>query len=98
MHALATAAAKLSAVEILRPQNALGKTTEHNVQAGIYYGHLGAMRELIHQLKREAFNQEFLRVIATGGFAYLFEQEQLFDVIEPDLILQGLQILYEKNQ
>jgi type III pantothenate kinase len=98
MHALAAAAAKLSTVEILRPQTALGKTTEHNVQAGIYYGHLGAMRELISRLKHETFNQQALRIIATGGFAYLFEQEQLFDVIEPDLILQGLQVLYEKNQ
>jgi type III pantothenate kinase len=37
------------------------------------------------------------KVIATGGLAVLFEQHsKVFDVIEPDLTIQGLAILYER--
>jgi type III pantothenate kinase len=38
-------------------------------------------------------------VVATGGLASLFdEQSALFDVIEPDLTLQGLALLYERRK
>ena len=30
-------------------------------------------------------------VIGTGGFSRLFEREQLFDVVDPDLVLVGLE-------
>ena len=36
-------------------------------------------------------------VIATGGFAGLFEKEQLFDDIIPDLVLKGLNIALRLN-
>jgi type III pantothenate kinase len=29
-------------------------------------------------------------VIGTGGFSHLFDQEELFDAVVPDLILVGL--------
>ena len=36
------------------------------------------------------------KVIATGGLATLFEQHtDVFDVIEPDLTIQGLAIMYQ---
>jgi len=97
MQALSSSAAKLSSVEIIRPTTPLGKTTEQSMQAGIYYGHLGAMRQLIQELRQTAFAGAECKVISTGGFAYLFENENLFDVIEPDLVLTGLKFLYYKN-
>ena len=46
-------------------------------------------REIVSGLKEELnFNDAF--VIATGGFAYLFEQASLFNVIISDLLFHGL--------
>ena len=37
-----------------------------------------------------------LRVVATGGLATLFDKHtKIFDVIEPDLTIQGLSLLYD---
>ena len=36
-------------------------------------------------------------VIGTGGFAYLFEKEKVFDAIVPDLVLKGLVYSVQMN-
>lgn len=89
--------AKLSSVEIIRPEMALGKTTETNIQSGLYYGQLGAAKEIIHRYKTHVFNNEETVVLATGGYAQLFENENLFALNVPDLILHGLHLIWEKN-
>ena len=88
---------KLPAVEIVKPEQVLGRTTVESIQAGLFYGHLGQMREIIDRLARECFNGKRPTVIGTGGFAHLFERERVFDVIEPDLVLQGLLIAHRLN-
>lgn len=97
MHSLHLNTAKLQPVEILKPEQALGKNTIQNIQAGIYYGQLGAAIKIIDTLTQEAFQGKNPTVIGTGGFAYLFESEKLFSIIVPDLILHGLRIALEKN-
>ena len=87
---LASHTAKLPRVEIARPDSALGRTTTESIQAGLYFGHVGAIRHLLNQLTREAFPGEAPWIIGTGGFANLFEREELFSEIVPDLVLQGL--------
>ena len=98
MEALFQNTAKLSSVEIIRPNNALGKTTISNIQSGLYYGQLGAVKEIVHQYKTQVFNHEEVIVLATGGYAQLFEKENLFALNEPDLILHGLHLIWGKNK
>jgi len=90
--------AKLPPVEILQPQNIVSNQTIASIQSGLYYGHLGAMREIIAQIKTRCFNSEKSLVISTGGFAHLFENEKLFDVIIPNLVLEGLKIAANKHK
>ena len=45
LDALSTSAAQLSSVSIVKPEKAIGKDTDTNLQSGIYYGHLGALKE-----------------------------------------------------
>lgn len=90
MEALQNNTAKLSAVEILRPEMPIGRSTVESIQAGLYYGQLGAIREFISKAKREIFNNQPLIVVGTGGFSHLFEQEKIFDIIVADLVLEGL--------
>lgn len=90
--ALATKTAKLSAVEILKPDQVVGRSTAESIQSGVFYGALGGCRELITRIKSEAFSGQELIVLATGGFASLFENHDLYDHLVPDLVLQGIRI------
>lgn len=97
VHALATNTAKLSAVEIVRGEGVMGRSTRESIQSGVYYGALGAAREVIQRIKQEAFHHQPVLVVATGGFASLFEKENLYDVLAPDLVLQGLKYAAAMN-
>jgi type III pantothenate kinase len=95
MEALKNNTAKLMAVNIKSDVSYLGKTTRESIQSGLYYGHLGALKEIIFGLKKEAFPGKNVTVIGTGGFAQLYEKKDLFDIIIPDLVLLGLQKAFE---
>ncbi len=90
METLKNNTAKLVAVDIEEPCTYIGKTTRESIQSGLYYGHLGALRELILGFKKEVFSEETAMVIGTGGFSQLYEKESLFNAIIPDLTLLGL--------
>ncbi len=94
MEALSSNTAKLMEVDIKVPPACLGQTTRESLQRGLYFGHLGALREIISNLKKEIFNGETVTVIGTGGFSQLFRENNIFDIILPDLVLQGLRIAY----
>jgi type III pantothenate kinase len=87
---LASHTAKLPRVEITRPEHTLGRTTAESIQSGLFHGHVGAIRYLVDQLRREAFPEAAPYLIGTGGFARMFDHEKLFDEIMPELVLWGL--------
>jgi type III pantothenate kinase len=87
---LASRTARLPAVEIARPEVALGRSTAESIRSGLFFGHVGAIRQLIAELRREAFPGATPMITGTGGFARLLENEKLFDEIVPELVLIGL--------
>jgi type III pantothenate kinase len=94
MESLKSNTAKLMEVDIEVPSSCVGKTTRESIQAGLYYGQWGALKEIIQGIKQETFKEESVLVIGTGGFAQLYKEKKLFDVILPDLVLQGLNKAY----
>lgn len=90
MEALEAKTAKLPSVEIKPARSAIGKTTVESIQSGLYWSNVGMVRELVSRISAEAFPDEQPLVIATGGFAHLFDRESLFDHVVSDLILTGL--------
>jgi len=90
MDALESKTAQLPAVEIVRPSSAIGRTTVESIQAGLYWSNVGMVRELVARITAEVFSEEAPLVIGTGGFAQLFNRENLFDEVVSDLILTGL--------
>jgi len=56
----------------------------------VFFGHVGAIREVVARVRAEAFGRAPAIVVGTGGHAPLFRQENLFTVLRPDLILSGL--------
>lgn len=98
MESLETKTAKLLSVEIVAKNEVLGQSTVESLQSGLYYGHLGAMREIITRMTKECFYEEKSFIIGTGGFSSLFEKEKIFDSIIPDLVLKGNLIALQMNQ
>lgn len=97
MEALESQTAKLPSVEIVSTKEALGRSTVESIQSGLYFGHLGTMKEITHRISEECFQGEKPFVIGTGGFSSLFEREKVFDVTHPDLVLQGLMMALKMN-
>lgn len=98
VEALSVNTAKLPTVEILKCEHALGHSTIESIQSGIFFGTVGACRELIGRFKRDVFDDDNSLVIATGGFASLFDQQSIYDIHLPDLVLQGIRLASEMNR
>lgn len=95
--ALYRRAAQLPKIEIKRPESIVAKNTVDSLQGGIVIGHIGETLYIIEELKKRLAMPD-MKIIATGGMARVIdEKEEIFDVIDPVLSLQGLRILYEKN-
>ncbi len=90
--ALSNNTAMLPSVEIIKIDNVVGRSTIESIQSGVFYGMLGACRELIQRIGAETFSGKKPLVLATGGFASLFDNQDLYDHLVPDLVLQGVRI------
>lgn len=97
MSALETNTSKLPTVEIIPVDNALGRSTIEGIQSGLFYGAIGAAKELTSRLRTEAFGNKPVRIIATGGFASMFSDAGIFDEEIPDLVLKGLFLAHHLN-
>lgn len=98
MKALERGASKLAAVEIVQTDTVLGKSTTESIQSGLYFGMLGAIKEIIAGLTEQNFNNQKPTIIATGGFTTIYQDSGIFQHIIPDLVLQGLLFAYHLNQ
>ncbi len=96
IEALHHAAARLPRIGIGRPQAVIGRSTVPAMQSGIYWGYVGLIEGLVARIKAEYGAP--MKVIATGGLAPLFAEGTLvIERIEPDLTLDGLRMLAERN-
>ena len=94
--ALFARAAMLYRVQLERPPRAIGKNTIHAMQSGILYGYVGLVEGLVSRFKAELGGDP--RVVATGGLAMMVAQEtDCLDVVDPELTLNGLRLIYELN-
>ena len=97
LDALVTAAAKLPRIAIEAPADTsvIGRDTVSQMQIGIFWGYVAMIEGLVARMKAEVGRP--IKVVATGGLAILFEQHtSMFDVVEPDLTIQGLAILWDR--
>ncbi len=95
--ALFEVAAKLPRVEITKPVNLIGKNTVSSMQSGIFYGIVSQVDGIISRMKKEF--SEPPQVVATGGMAYLvYPDSETIDILNSFLTLEGLRIVYERNQ
>ena len=91
---LALNTAKLPKVEIAATQQVIGRNTVDSINSGVFFGALGACREIISRITTTCFAEQPVTVIATGGFASFFAEYNLYNHYLPDLVLHGLRIAY----
>jgi type III pantothenate kinase len=96
LDALFTHTAKLPRVEIARPSVVIGRDTVSSIQSGAYFGYLSMVEGLVGRMRGELAPP--VRVLATGGLATLLcGDSSAIDEVVPDLTLQGLRLIWERN-
>ena len=96
INALFANTAKLPKVKFSTPESVLGKNTNEQIQAGIFYGYAGQIKHIIKKIK-EVIDNPF--VVATGGLGKILSAEiEEIDVYSPDLSIKGLYTLYLHNK
>jgi type III pantothenate kinase len=90
-------AARLSNIEMRRPEHAVARTTAENLRVGVLWGHAGMVDALVRRMKSELGGRP--KVIATGGLARMVAPEcETVDLVDEGLTLKGLHLLWEAQR
>ena len=95
--ALFDKASKLPRVEVVRPPQVIAKNTVNSIQSGLFYGYVGLVDGIVNRMKAELDDSP--TVFATGGLAGLLtDVSSTIDRFAPNLTLEGLRIIFERNK
>lgn len=91
-------ASKLPRVQTAKPPKVIGKNTVHSMQSGLYYGYVSLVDGTVERILDEMPDEPRVSCLATGGLAAtIAESSEVIDHVVPDLTLDGLRLLFERN-
>ena len=97
LDALTRRAAQLPAISLDKPKSVVGKNTVDCMRSGMMYGTAASIDGLVERIEAELGHPATL--IATGGMAQFVTPLCKREIIlEKDLLLKGLNIIYKKNK
>jgi type III pantothenate kinase len=90
--------AQLPEIEIQLPTTAIGNSTSTAIRAGVIFGFIGLVKEILSRIKIELSEPYF--IVGTGGLSTVIEELKTeFDTIDKNLTLEGIrQIKYANNK
>lgn len=96
LEALSNRASQLPHIDISCPKSVIGKNTIECMNSGIIYGNASMLDGMIEHVKEELGGD--ITVIATGGLSqYIIPHCRNKIILDDNLLLKGLAILYAKN-
>ena len=97
LDALTARASQLSGISIDAPRHVIGKNTIECMKSGVLYSNAAALDGIIDRIEEEL--GEKATVVATGGLAKKTVPHCKREIIlDEELLLRGLLIIYEKNK
>ena len=97
LDALTSRAAQLPGISLDKPKTVIGKNTIDCMRSGMIYGTAAMIDGLIDRMEEELGHSSAL--VATGGMAQFITPLCKHEIIlEKDLLLKGLNIIYKKNK
>jgi type III pantothenate kinase len=90
--------ALLPNIKLREPSTAVGRSTRDAMLSGAVHGYRGLVKEILAEIRSEAFPKKRPRIVATGGDAELIAARVgLFDIVDPLLTLRGLNVIAQRN-
>lgn len=97
LNALSSGTSQLPAISLDAPHSAIGTNTIDSMQSGTVLGAAAMLEGLCTRLE-EDLGEEVKTIVATGGIAGDIIRYCRMDIIhDPNLILDGLRFIFEKN-
>lgn len=97
LDALTSRAAQLPGISLDQPKHVIGKNTVDCMRSGTMYGNAAMIDGLVERMEEELGHRS--TIIATGGLArFITPLCKREIIVEKDLLLKGLNLLYKKNK
>jgi len=94
--ALFHSTSQLRRVELVAPRTAIGTNTVHAIQSGLMLGYSDLIKGMVKRFEAELGGNA--KIIGTGGLSRIMATEvKIFDIVNIDLTLQGLHLIYNFN-